>query len=74
MIGMSKRSLISKSVAAIRIGIHPAGEQPNQHIVCVAPQVSHMTTLHEVHTKLKSGHCSQDEVLDPSDRLAQPSS
>jgi hypothetical protein len=59
----SKRPLISESVTAIRIGVHYAGEEPNQHVVGVAPRVSHMTTFHEVPTKSKSGPCSRDKVL-----------
>jgi hypothetical protein len=62
-----KRSLISESVAAIRIDIHPAGEEPDQHVVRVAPEVSRTTTVGEVPTKSKSGLCSWDEVLAPSD-------
>jgi hypothetical protein len=70
----SKRSLISESVVVIQIGIHPTGEEPNQHVVRVAPQVSRRTTVHEVPTRSKSGPCSRDEVLAPSDRPARPSS
>jgi hypothetical protein len=33
----------------------------------MAPGVSRMTTVSEVPTKSKSGPCSQDEVLAPSD-------
>jgi hypothetical protein len=69
-----KWSLISESVAAIQIGVHPIGEEPDQHVICVDSQVSRMTTVHEVPTKSNLGHCSQDEVLAPSDRPAQPSS
>jgi hypothetical protein len=50
-----------------RIDIHPAGEEPNQHIVRVALRVPRMTTIHEVPTKSKSGPCSRDEVLVPND-------
>jgi hypothetical protein len=35
MAAMSKRPLITESVAVIRIGVHSAGEEPDQHIVCV---------------------------------------
>jgi hypothetical protein len=71
---MSKQLLISESVTEIQIGVHPAGEEPNQHVICVASRVSRMTTFHEDPTRLKLGRCSRDEVLAPSDRLAQPSS
>jgi hypothetical protein len=70
MIAMDKRSLISESVGTTRIDIHPAGEEHDQHVVHATPRVSHTTTVHEVHTKLKSGLCSRDEVLAPSE--AQP--
>jgi hypothetical protein len=63
-----KRSLISESVASIQIGVHLVGEEPDQHIVHVAPRVSRITTIREVPTKSKSGLCSRDEVLAPSDR------
>jgi hypothetical protein len=36
----SKRPLISKSVTIIRIGIHTVGEEPDQHVLRVAPRVS----------------------------------
>jgi hypothetical protein len=71
---MSKWSLISESVVVIRIGVHPIGEEPDQHIVRMAPWVSRMTTVSKVPTKLKSAPCSQDEVLAPSDRPTRPSS
>jgi hypothetical protein len=58
----------------IRIGVQPAGEEPNQHIVHMAAWVSHTTTIYEVPTKSKSGQCSRDEVLAPSNHLARPSS
>jgi hypothetical protein len=67
----SKRSLIFESVTMIRISIHPTGEGPNQHIICVAPRVS-CTTI--VPTRSKLGLCSRDEVLAPSDRPTRPSS
>jgi hypothetical protein len=51
MIAMDKRPLISESVTVIRINIHPAGEEPNQHIVCVTPGVSCMITIRKVPTK-----------------------
>jgi hypothetical protein len=66
-----KRSLISESVASIQIGVHHVGEEPDQHIVHVAPRVSRMTTIREVPTKSKLGLCSQDEVLAPSDHPAR---
>jgi hypothetical protein len=62
------------SVTVIRIGVHLAAEKSNQHVVCLASRVSHMTTVHEVPTKLKLGPCSWDEVLPPSDHSARPSS
>jgi hypothetical protein len=65
-----KQQLISDSVMVIQIDIHPVVEEPDQHIVRVAPRVSHMTTAHEVPTKSKSGPCSWDEVLPPSNRPA----
>jgi hypothetical protein len=74
MTAMSKRPLISESVAVIRICIYPVGEEPNQHVVCVTPQVSRTTTFREVSTKSKLGSCCRDEVLAPSDHSAQPSS
>jgi hypothetical protein len=54
MTAMDKRSLISESVMVTRIDIHPAGEEPDRHIVHVAP-------------RSKSGLCSRDEVLAPND-------
>jgi hypothetical protein len=70
----SKRSLISECVTMIRIDIHPKGEEPDQHIVCLASRVSCTTTICEVPTKSKLGPCSRDEVLAPSDHPAWPSS
>jgi hypothetical protein len=70
MVAMDKRSLISKSVVVIRIDIHPAGEEPDQHVVCATPGVSRTTTICEVPTKLKLSSCSQDEVLAPA--IVQP--
>jgi hypothetical protein len=67
MTAMSKRSLISKSVVVIRTGIHPIGEEPDDHVICVAPRVSRTTTMHEVPTRSKLGLYSRDEVLTPSD-------
>jgi hypothetical protein len=55
------------SVEVTRIDIHPAGEEPDQHVVCTTPRVSHTATICEVPTKSKSGSCSRDEVLAPSD-------
>jgi hypothetical protein len=65
-----KRSLISESVIAIRISVNPIGEEPDQHVVRLAPCVSRTTTVREVPSKLKSGLYSRDEVLAPSDRPA----
>jgi hypothetical protein len=67
MTATDKRSLISGSVAVAQFNIHPAGEEPDQHIVRVTSGVSHTTTVCEVPTKSKSGPCSRDEVLAPSD-------
>jgi hypothetical protein len=67
---MGKRPLISESVTVTWISIHPAGGKPDQHVIRVASWVSRTTTVREVHTKSKSGPCSRDEVLAPSD--AQP--
>jgi hypothetical protein len=67
---MSKRPLIFESVTVIRIGVHPAGEEPNQHVIRMLPWVSRMTTIYKVPTRSKSGPYSRDEVLAPSDRLA----
>jgi hypothetical protein len=69
---MDKRSLISESVVAIRIGVHPVGEEPDQHVVRAASRVSRMTTVCEVPTKSKSGLCSRDEVLAPNDHPTRP--
>jgi hypothetical protein len=74
MIVTNKQSLISESTVAIWIGVHPVGEEPDWHVVCVTPRVLRTTTVHEVPTKSKSGLCSRDEVLVPNDRPAQPSS
>jgi hypothetical protein len=70
----SKWSLISQSVVMIRIDVHLAGEEPDQHVVRVAPWDSRTTTFRKVHTKSKSGLCYRDEIPVPSDRLAPPSS
>jgi hypothetical protein len=70
----TKRSLISEGVAVIRIGVQPAGKEPDQYVVRLASRVSHMTTVRKVPTKSKLGPCSRDEVLAPSDRPARPSS
>jgi hypothetical protein len=51
MTAMSKRQLISESVAAIRIGVHLVGEEPDQHILRVAPRVLCTTTFYEVSNK-----------------------
>jgi hypothetical protein len=45
MAATDKRSLISESVIAIQIDIHPAGEEPDRHVVRVTPWVSRMTTV-----------------------------
>jgi hypothetical protein len=58
MIAMDKRPLISESVTATRIDIHPAGGEPDQHIIRVAPGVPFTTTVRKVPTKSKSGPCS----------------
>jgi hypothetical protein len=70
MAAMDKRLLISESVTAIRIGVHPAGEEPDQHIVRMPSRISRTTTIHEVPTKLNLGPCSRDEVSAPSYRPA----
>jgi hypothetical protein len=49
-----------------QIDIHPAWQAPDKHGVRVTPGVSRTTTNCEVPTKLKSGPCSRDEVLAPS--------
>jgi hypothetical protein len=63
MIATDKRSLISVSVTMIRIDVHPAGEEPNQHVIRVSLGVSRTTTVREVLTKSKFVPCSRDEVL-----------
>jgi hypothetical protein len=50
-----------------QIDIHHAGEESSQHVVRAAPGVSCKTTVREVSTMSKSGPCSRDEVLAPSD-------
>jgi hypothetical protein len=67
MIATDKRSLIFESVAVTRIDIHLTEEEPDRHVIHMATGVSRTITIREVPTKLKSGHCSQDEVLTPSD-------
>jgi hypothetical protein len=69
-----KRSLMSDSVVSIRIGVHPAGEEPDRYVIRVAPRVSCTTTIHEVPTKSNRGPCSRDEVLAPSDHPTRPMS
>jgi hypothetical protein len=69
-----KRSLISESVMVIRIGVHPRGEEPDQHVIHVAPWVSRTITICEVPTKSKLRLCYWDKVLAPSDHPARPSS
>jgi hypothetical protein len=71
---MDKRSLISESVVMIQISVHLAREEPNRHIIHVAPGVSRMTNTRKVPTKSNLGPCSRDEVLASSDSLARPSS
>jgi hypothetical protein len=71
---MDNRPLISESVVVIQIDIHPVGEEPDRHVVRVAPGVSCMTTVHEIPTKLNLGPCSRNKVLAPSDSPTQPSS
>jgi hypothetical protein len=58
----------------IQVSVHPVGEEPEQHVIRVAPRVSCMITIHEVRTKSKLGLSSQDEVVAPSDRPPRPSS
>jgi hypothetical protein len=70
----TKQSLIYEGVAVIRIGVQPAGKEPDQYVVRMASRVSCMTTVREVPTKSKLGPCSQDEVLAPSDRPTRSSS
>jgi hypothetical protein len=69
MTTMDKRSLRSESVTVIQIDIHPAGEEPDQHVIRVTPppRVLRMTTICEVPTKSKLDPCSRDEILTPSD-------
>jgi hypothetical protein len=74
MIATSKQSLISESVAVIRIDVYPVGEEPDQHIVLAVPRVSCTTTFHKVPTRSKSDLCSQDEILVLSDCPARSSS
>jgi hypothetical protein len=58
----------------IQIGVHAVGEEPDEHIVRVAPWVSCTMNIRKLPTKLKSGPYTKDEVLAPSDRPAHPSS
>jgi hypothetical protein len=67
MTSTDKRSLISDSVAATRIDIHPVREEPDQHAVRATPGVSRTTIIREVPSKSKSGPYSRDEVLASSD-------
>jgi hypothetical protein len=67
MTAMDKQSLISKSVVATRIDIHPGGEELDRHVIRVAPGVSRTTTIGGVPTKSKPGPSSRDEILAPSD-------
>jgi hypothetical protein len=50
-----------------QIDIDPAGEESDQHVVCVTPRASHTITVCEVPTKSKLVPYSRDEVLAPSD-------
>jgi hypothetical protein len=74
MTAADKRSPISDSVTVIRISVHPAAKEPNQHVIRMTPGVSRTTTIREVPTKSKLGLCSWDEALAPSDHLARLSS
>jgi hypothetical protein len=74
MTATSKWSRISESLTVIWIGVHLAGEEPDQYVVHLVSRVSRTTTVHGVPTKSKLGPCSQDDVLAPNDRLAQLSS
>jgi hypothetical protein len=58
----------------IQISVHPAEEEPDLHVVLVAPRISRMTTVREVPTKSNLDPYSRDEVLGPNDRPARPSS
>jgi hypothetical protein len=40
--GNDKLSLITESVAATRIDMHPAGEEPDQHAIRLTPGGSHV--------------------------------
>jgi hypothetical protein len=57
-----------------RIGVYPAGEESDQHVIRLASRVSRTTTIYEVATKSKLGPYFRDEVLIPNDRPARPSS
>jgi hypothetical protein len=37
-----KLPLITDSVMMTRIDIHPAGEEPDQHVICITPRGSHV--------------------------------
>jgi hypothetical protein len=37
-----KLAPITESVTATRIDIHPAGEEPDQHVICLTPGCSHI--------------------------------
>jgi hypothetical protein len=74
MTSTSKWSLISESVVVNRINKHPTEEEPDQHVVRVAPRVSRTATMRKVPTRSKSMPCSWDEVLAPSDRPTRSSS
>jgi hypothetical protein len=60
-----KRSFKSESVVVIRIGVDPAGEEPDQHVVHLASRVLHTRTLREVPTKSKLGPCSRMKFWPP---------
>jgi hypothetical protein len=46
--GNDKRSLISECIMVIWIGVHPAGEEPGQHVIRVDTRVSRTTTVRKV--------------------------
>jgi hypothetical protein len=64
---MDKQPLISESDMITQIDIHLVGKEPDQHVIRATHRVSRTTTVREVATKSKSGICSRDEVLAPSD-------
>jgi hypothetical protein len=50
----------------IRIDVHLAREELNQHVVRLASRVSHMTIVYEIPTKSKLGHCSRMKSWPPA--------